>query len=67
MAGLLWLVWADLGLPSTRCRGSALGKSARGWLIALMVLCCDPLAIALITVVSARRSITSTFGPQHIR
>jgi hypothetical protein len=26
------------------------------WLIALMVLCCDPLAIALTAAVSARRS-----------
>ncbi len=28
------------------------------WLIDLMVLCCDPLAIALIATASARRSIT---------
>jgi hypothetical protein len=29
------------------------------WLIALMVLCCDPLAIALTAAVSARRSSTA--------
>jgi hypothetical protein len=29
------------------------------WLIALMVLCCDPLAIALTAAVSARRSTTA--------
>jgi hypothetical protein len=28
------------------------------WLIALMVLCCDPLAIALTAAASARRSTT---------
>jgi hypothetical protein len=28
------------------------------WLIALMVLCCDPLAIALTAAASVRRSIT---------
>jgi hypothetical protein len=38
-------------------RQSRLGveKSARGWLIALMVLCCDPLAIALTAAASAGR------------
>jgi hypothetical protein len=29
------------------------------WLIALMVLCCDPLAIALTAAASARRSTTA--------
>jgi hypothetical protein len=36
------------------------------WLIALMVLCCDPLAIALTAAASARRStaaLKTTFGP----
>jgi hypothetical protein len=28
------------------------------WLIALMVLCCDPLAITLTAAISARRSTT---------
>jgi hypothetical protein len=39
------------------------------WLIALMVLCCDPLAIALTAAASARRLTTvyPTFGPQHLR
>jgi hypothetical protein len=48
--GLIWRCF------STRYRGSALRKSACAWLIALMVMCCDPLAM---------RSITSetTFGP----
>jgi hypothetical protein len=38
------------------------------WLIALMVLCCDPLAIAL-TAASARHQSLSktTFGPQDLR
>jgi hypothetical protein len=31
MAGLLWLVWADSGLPLDSYRGSALRKSARVW------------------------------------
>jgi hypothetical protein len=31
-------------------------EQAIRWLIALMVLCCDPLAIALTTATSARRS-----------
>jgi hypothetical protein len=37
--------------------------------IALMVLCCDPLAIALTAAVSAPRSTPpeTTFGPQHLR
>jgi hypothetical protein len=38
-------------------------------LIALMVLTCDPLAIALTAAVSARRSTTRlkpTFGPQSL-
>jgi hypothetical protein len=38
------------------------------WLIALMVLCCDPLAIALTAAASARRSTAkATFGPKHLR
>jgi hypothetical protein len=31
------------------------GEQAIRWLIALMVLCCDPLAIALTAAASARR------------
>jgi hypothetical protein len=31
------------------------GEKAIRWLIALMVLCCDPLAIALTAAASARR------------
>jgi hypothetical protein len=39
------------------------------WLIALMVLCCDPPAIALTAAASVQRSTTveSTFGPQYLR
>jgi hypothetical protein len=58
MEGMVWLVWAGiLGCLSTRDRGSALRKSARGSLIAAM-LCCDPPAIALAAAASARRSTT---------
>ena len=35
--------------------GVADQETAMRWLIALMVLCCDPLAIALTAAVSARR------------
>jgi hypothetical protein len=34
-------------------------ECATRWLIAPMVLCCDPLAIALIAATSARRSTTA--------
>ncbi len=34
-------------------------EKAIRWLIALMVLCCDPLAIALTAAASARRSTTA--------
>jgi hypothetical protein len=37
------------------------------WLIALMVLTCDPLAIALTAAASARDQPKTTFGPQHVR
>jgi len=33
-------------------------ETAIRWLIALMVLCCDPLAVALTAAASARRSTT---------
>jgi hypothetical protein len=39
-------------------------EKAIRWLIALMVLCCDPLAIAL--TAAANRRLKTTFGPQHL-
>jgi hypothetical protein len=46
MAGLLWLVWADVGLPLDSLPRLGVEKIHVG-LIALMVRCCDPSAIAL--------------------
>jgi hypothetical protein len=48
--------------------GADADSEAIRWLIALMVLCCDRLAIALTAAVSARRSNhrLNTFGPQDI-
>ena len=37
------------------------------WLIALMVLCCDPLAIALTAAASARDPLSKAIGPQSPR
>jgi hypothetical protein len=62
----------------TNLRLAALGDSVRHrdaaccrrrGLIALIVLCCDPPAIALTAATSGRRSITPeiTFGPQDLR
>jgi hypothetical protein len=39
--------------------GVADQETAIRWLIALMVLCCDPLAIALAAAASSRRSTTA--------
>jgi hypothetical protein len=47
---------------------SALRKSARGWLIALMVLCCDPVAITLPRLRHGDQSPFKTiFGPWDLR
>ena len=48
-----------------RCVAELLGadtdsERAIRWLILMMVLCCDPLAIALTAAASARRSTTTT-------
>jgi hypothetical protein len=53
MAGLLWLVWTDLGLPLDSLPWVRV-EIRTGWLIALSVPCCDPLAVALTAAPSAR-------------
>jgi hypothetical protein len=48
----------DPALRSRAYRRRSDRERAIRWLIALMVVCCDPLAIALIAAASARRSTT---------